>query len=507
MVGEISKTRQRLLPDRHPLAFAALLLVIASGCAGRPLAGDRSTYGGASRIIARQPPTSQGPVTMASHRVDDHQEDNQADAEGAAAIELAAEPVDADTGFAAGLEQLETLAQNMNPRLRRLGQEVAAAEARTSHIGKLPDPTLGANVFTSPIETAAGSQRANVSFMQMIPWLGRLDAQTRQAYFEAMATQQAYEAERLQVVADVRTHWYRLYVLQKQVETSRANQQLLQPLIDAANAAVLTKRATVADVRMGTLAVSQLEENILTYQQQIASTKAELNRIIGRDTDHPIGIPDSLESSLPDWSHGMLRQLAWEQQPNVMAAELRTQATSWGVEVARLQRRPNVAFNASWFAIDDNRPPSPLVDVGRDAWSLGAQVSLPLWRNKNDAQEDEAAWRHAASHASLDETRQRYDSLLRDLWEKAKTAKQTATLYQATLQPQALETLAIDQESYANGTVDFERLLQDVRSLLMIELGYHRAVGELAAALARIQQAVGTDLVVAPVTTSPRPTR
>ena len=104
-------------------------------------------------------------------------------------------------------------------------------------------------------------------------------------------------------------------------------------------------------MRISTIAASELEGQIWTYQQQIESIKSELNRTIGRDADHPISVPINLESSLPDWSHDMLRKLAWDQQPEILAAELRTQATNWGIEVARLQRRPNISLSASWFAM------------------------------------------------------------------------------------------------------------------------------------------------------------
>lgn len=508
MAAEIHRRRRctSRRPCRLGLSLVCMLLASAGCASRRHVPRTQAEIGAVGDIPRHVDPAehsidpAEPSIVLATHQSDRGPSEPPRNPSGGPR-EMVENPAHA----AEDLTQLEAWAQSMNPRLRRLGQEVAAAEARIGHIGKLPDPTLGGNFFTHPIETASGSQRANLTVMQMIPWLRRLDAQTQQAYFEAMALQQAYQAERLKVVADVRTLWYRLYVLQKQIETSRTNQNILQPLIDSANGRVLTGQASQADVRLGTLATSRIEEQIIIYKQQIESTKAELNRVVGRDTDHPVDIPSRLEASLPDWSHGMLRQIAWEQQPEIAAAELRTQATSWGIEVARLQRRPNVSLSASWFGIDDNRPVSPIVDVGRDAWSIGAQVSLPLWRQKNDAQEDEATWKHSASHASVDETKQHYDWLVRDLWEQAKAAKQTATLYQATLKPQAQETLDIDQNSYADSAIEFDRLMQDVRNVLLAELGYHRAIGELAAVLARIQQAVGTDLIVAPVEVAPLP--
>ena len=405
-----------------------------------------------------------------------------------ASVEVATEPT------LGSLQDLESVAQSMNPRLLRLSQQAAAAEVKTHYVDKLPDPTVGANIFAHPIETASGSQRANLSVMQMIPWLSRLDAQSQQAFFEALSSRQVYEAERLKVIGDVRTLWYRLYVLGKQIQINRANAEVLRPLVEVASARLESGGGSARDAWLGQLELGRLDEQILTLHQQVTSTKAELNRAIGRDTDHPITVPNTLEPSLPDWTHGMLRQIAWEQQPEIAAAELQAQATSWGIEVARLKRRPDFSLSASWFAIDDNRPVPSIVDVGRDAWSIGAQVSVPLWHQKYDAMEEEAVWRHSASHASVDDVMQRYDALLRDLWERARTAAETSELYRTTLTPEAKAALDAGIDSYSNSQIDLDSIVRDFRSVLLLEFGYHRAVGELAMALARIQQAVGTDL-------------
>ena len=212
--------------------------------------------------------------------------------------------------------------------------------------------------------------------------------------------------------------------------------------------------------------------------------------------DFPVQPPRRLDAGLPDWTYTMLRDLAWDNQPQIAAALIRTQATRWGVEIARLRRRPDLAFSASWYAIDDNRPASPIVDVGRDAWSIGAQMSVPLWHHKYDAIRQEANWRHAASHASVEETRQHYDSLIRDLWEQARSANDTLVLYRDTILPDAQQNLDVDVAAYRDGSVEFDRVIGDFRTVLTLDLGLHRAKGELATALARIRQAAGVDLGV-----------
>lgn len=402
------------------------------------------------------------------------------------------------------VEGLVHTAVERNPRLTRLYQEYQAAAARSKYVDKLPDPKIGANIFGNPIETASGSQQANLSISQTLPWLGRLDAQSQQACFEALAIRAEYSAERLRIISAVRTGWYRLYVADRLIETTQANQKLLQSLIDVANARIATGKASPGDVLLGTLELSQLEERLLTYRKQRKSIEAELNRLLGRNANYRIASPDHLSLSRIEIPSETIHQFALSYQPEIEAARLRTQATQWGVEVARLQRRPDVMLSANYFVTEGNRPPSPIVNVGEDPWSLGVQVSVPLWADKYDAMQNEARWKHQAAHASVAELSDKYDARILDLTAEARRAIETIELYRTTILPQARQTLLSDQDSYANGTVEFDRVIRDYRSVLTLEFGLHQAVGDLAIANARLHEAAGRDLAEIPIpTTSP----
>lgn len=420
-------------------------------------------------------------------------------------VDLPAEPIDEpvvqltayqgedSSETLAGLEQM---ARNRNPRLTRLYQDYQGSLAKSQYADKLPDPRFGANVFGNAIETAAGSQRANMTFSQAIPWLSRLRADEQRAIFEAYAIAAELEAETLRVEAAVRTNWYRLYVLDKQIEIAKANQQLLQSLIDVANARIATGAASQGDVLLGTLELSQLEERLLTYRRQREGVQAELNRLVARDTETPIVSPKTIQSSLPTVSADELAHIAIQNQPEIEAAQMKAHATRWGVEVARLMRRPEFVLSASYYPTDDNRPPSTVVDVGQDPWALGAQVSIPIWHNKYDAMENEAKWKHQAAHSSVEELADRYEAMIVDLLAEARRAQETASLYESTILPQARQTLDADQQAYANGAVEFDRVIRDYRSLLTLEVGYHQAMGDLATAVAKLSQTSGTDVTL-----------
>lgn len=139
-------------------------------------------------------------------------------------------------------------------------------------------------------------------------------------------------------------------------------------------------------------------------------------------------------------------------------------------------------------------PASTVVNVGQDPWALGVQVSVPIWQDKYDAMENEANWKHQAAHRSVEELSDRYDAMILDMLTEAQRAAETANLYRTTILPQAQQTLSADQDSYSNGVVEFDRVIVDYRSVLTLELGYQKAIGDLAIANAMLQQFAGQDL-------------
>lgn len=398
------------------------------------------------------------------------------------------------------LVELEDWALTNNPTLRRMQQEAAGEWARTGYVGKLPDPTVSSMFYAPPMMLVPERQLAMFQVMQMIPWLGRLDAEGQRAHMEALVAETQYQAERLRVVGDVRAAWYKLYVLGKQIETTKADGAQLETLLTTANARIRTGDAQPGDVLMATLELSSLQEQLLMYRQQVAGTTAELNRLAGRDVNMPISPPAKIDAELPQWNHDLLRQIAMGSQPELNAARLRTAATRWGIEVARLQRRPDLSFGLGWVVMDAPGAPAP---AGGDNVTLGVTASIPLWHRKYDAMVTEASRKHYAAHASEDEIALRLNALLLDLWEQARASQQTVELYETTILPQARQTFEADQQSLINNTVTFDRVIRDYRTLLNLELGYHRALGQLATTLARIRQAVGVDLLATPEPAQP----
>lgn len=398
------------------------------------------------------------------------------------------------------LAALSALALASNPRLQQMQQEAAAAWQRVRYVGALPDPMLGGAGIVPPMQFADGQQFAMASFNQRIPWLQRLSAQEQQACFQAWALDNAWHAERLKTVAEVKVAYSRLYVVDQQVRINRGNQELIQLLVDVANDKVVAQSATEGDVLLGTLELSRLTEEMYALEERRLSLQAGLNRLLNRPAETPIAVATELSVADPTWTLDTLRQTAWAGQPEIAAAQLRATASEWGLRVAELERRPEVTFGVDWIIMDQARPPGEPAFGGIDSWQIGAMVSVPIWRKKYDALRDEAARMRIAAQFSVEDVQRQYEALLAELREQARAAAKTARLYNDTMLPQARRTFEADQRAYVGpGTVEFDRVIEDFRTVLTLEEGYHRAIGDWAVALARIEQAVARDLAALPV--------
>ena len=105
--------------------------------------------------------------------------------------------------------------------------------------------------------------------------------------------------------------------------------------------------------------------------------------------------------------------------------------------------------------------------------------------------EEEAQHTFDASIFSMESMSVETSTTIAESFAEAHRARDTAVLYKETIVPQTRPTLETDQASYANGAVEFDRVMWDFRNLLMLELGYHQAITDLAVAVAKLQQAVG----------------
>jgi outer membrane protein TolC len=128
------------------------------------------------------------------------------------------------------LYQYLNIAAKNNPSVLQKFYEYKAALQKVPQVGGLPDPELNVGVFIQPMELLDGNQVADIRLMQMFPWFGTLKAAKDEMSLMARAKFESFRDAQLQVFLDVKRTWFELQKIQKDIQLSEQNIEILHTI-------------------------------------------------------------------------------------------------------------------------------------------------------------------------------------------------------------------------------------------------------------------------------------
>jgi len=124
---------------------------------------------------------------------------------------------------------LEIAAKN-NPAVLQKFSEYQATLQKIPQVGSLSDPELSLGVFLKPMELVGGNQVADIRLMQMFPWFGVLKNAKDEMSLMANAKFELFRDAKLQVFYDVQRTWFELFKIQKEINISEENIEILKTI-------------------------------------------------------------------------------------------------------------------------------------------------------------------------------------------------------------------------------------------------------------------------------------
>ncbi len=421
----------------------------------------------------------------------------------------------------ADLPTLLAEAEANNPEISAARERAEAAQARISPAGALPDPVLGVGVMNFPVtDPSLGRDMMTMTRLQIserFPFPGKLGLREREAELRAEAARWEVERMRREVVADVKEAYYRLYFIDRALDVTRRNENLLADFARLTSTSYGVGRAEQPDVLRAQVERTRLQEQLVSLREQRTAATARLNALLARPTDHPppdTELPQAVRSAATE--HGdrdvtfasnalaglvdgsgadnepdafdvaELQQLALEHNPMILAHVRRVSAQERAVSLAGKATLPDFDVSVGY----SHRP-----QFG-DFVDLMVSVPLPIFAGRKQDQEvreEEAVLgdHRAQHHAMVNELNEKIAALVSEL---DRTRDQLVLLDEGTL-PQARASLAAATASYRVGNVDFLTLLDSQVTLYRQELDEHRLLADFATNLARLERAVGTEVL------------
>ena len=310
------------------------------------------------------------------------------------------------------------------------------------------------------------------------------------------------------MIADVKRAYFQVYILDRSIEVTRANQDLLRGLINVARAQVAAGRRRQDDVLRAQTELSDLEAELIALRQRRVTVVAKLNELLSRDRATVIGTPEDFDIRQVDLAIEALFSKAIEANPELQRFERQIERDQWASELTKLAYWPDFTIGFEWMQMDPRgafkaprnpttgqRPVTPqLSEDGSDNWAITFGFNLPIWFDKIKAGIEEANRKLAASRQQFAAARNRIYFQVEDALERVRSQQELATLFKNTIIPQAEQTYHVSQASYTAGASDFLYVIDNWRKWLVFTIQYYRSLGELERSVADLEQALGMSL-------------
>ena len=288
-------------------------------------------------------------------------------------IALLAAPLSA--GAALTLAEAERLALTHAPWLAHHRTNVSAAAERVVYEGRLPDPQLilgVVNVPTDTYSTRPDDQSAyQVGLRQQFPPGDTLNLRSRRAEKELTREEARLEAERRNLLRQVRQTWLEIYYLNHSLRLLEETRRLQRKQLEAAEG----RYRAAADMQQALIrarqALARVNEREPMLKAQIARARAQLGRWIGEASALPLpaALP-ALPVPAPDFDTA--------RHPELLAAEAMHNAARLDVDMARQEYKPGWMLDLSYGF----RRPMPDGTERPDMVTAMVTLDLPVFRSK-----------------------------------------------------------------------------------------------------------------------------
>ena len=451
--------------------------------------------------------------------------------------------ITATQNTAQSLDDYMIIAAENNPKLKASFLEYQAALERVPQVGALPDPQLSFNFFVMPMERHMGNQIGAVSIMQMFPWFGTLSAAEDEMTYRAKAKFEVFNEFKSNLFYDLKVHWYTLHFLEKEIDITRENIELLQaieeiiitrfrgggigeidpdimdrffrlirdeldlfkssePQVQVMKTSISSETtnyslelksqssgSSMIDVLRLQMEINELENHLLLLEDNKVPLKAAFNKLLNRSHDEFIDLNDSITVAQLPVSLADLPDSIKSNNPMLKMLE-REEAVFLAQGIKnRKMGMPKIGAGLQ-YEVFKKRESSESAMNGRNMIMPMVTISIPIWRKKYNSSIREAEiMRESVIEKKIDTENQLmvgYEEVLRSF----RDAERRAELFknQTLLAGQALNLLIVQYSTSGN---DFEEVLRMQQKLLDYRLKQLEALVDGNIAVAMMEQLMG----------------
>lgn len=384
----------------------------------------------------------------------------------------------------ADLPSLVARALEHNPDLTADRERVRATDLKAKAAGGLPDLSLRYQFYNAPFSRPYDAQMHMVGLEQEFPAFGVRGAREQAGKAEARALEHLRGARAQDVVRELHKAYSELLRARGERRIREEHVQIARRIVELARANYQSGRVSQQDVLRAGVELARLQADFASLDQARASATALVNALVGRAVDAPLG--ELADLPVPPEVPGTSSL-----EPRV---EARPEIASLDSSVARREADLDAARKSGLWPsvmVGLDYVYDPMGEHSQHGFSAMLSVSLP-WLNPRHGDEVAAAERAVVADRRAREAALVFARLqLQDALARYRAARETFTLLERDLLPQARQSYEAAETAFASNQGDALGLLDAERSLLQVRVDRERALAQMHSGWADVERAVG----------------
>lgn len=357
-----------------------------------------------------------------------------------------------------------------NPGVKSQRYAHEASLEKIPQAGAYQDPELSLEAYTMPMDIVGGRSIGNASVMQMFPWFGTRKAARTEAEHMANMQDQQYRETLNNLILQVSTQWYTMLKLKEQLTNNQENKALLEQLERLASRKYASS-SSMSEVLRVQLEVVEIENNIESLHAQIKAEKAKFNTLLDRETSEEVMLGTKIHKL--NFLYREEEALSIIEKNNPMLEMISEEGLAFKAkaEMDRKMSYPTIGIGVEYMVVGktDNMMLALEGMNGKDMIMPMVSVSLPIFRKKYNAQQNESRLWRKSSEENLKNTFNNLKSEFYGFKSQLDDAERIIKLYekQSTL---AQTTYNLVLKEFVAGQSNLTNVIQVQRQLLDYQL-------------------------------------
>ncbi len=358
----------------------------------------------------------------------------------------------------------EALSENFEIKASAQNTRIEKKKITTQY--NLSDPSIGVSRLNRGNETEYLTLQQKIRF----PTKYYLAGKSQKKMYESSLSN--LDARKLEIRKTVVEVYFALYAVQKTMQLTQANLQLVKDFARVAEKKYAARKSSQSDSMKAHFEMTQLELNLLNLEQEESMLQSRMAVLLGRHQSKKLNLaklnidsPKIFLNRIKSTDTDIHKQVS-KTSPRLLAQEKKFEASKIKKNLAKWEFAPD-------FNIQYQRQISGLPEDS-DIFSVSA--TIPLWFWKNSANSSMAAAKSAVEGYKHKNLNLRLVEDLKSLKTRIERANKALIVYKTTLMPQAEGAYRTSKSAYKAGSASFLDLLDAERSLYSVKQSYYKAL-------------------------------